>query len=149
MYILRGTTCQTDPKFSKYQGRQSMGNAVAALTMLRIYKSKVWIPRLVNLILKYGDHYYRDAMVSIPRTQSLKLSNFQRKTEMEKRFFSPVIQDYVVVGRLQSPDYDVIDLLPALENYLIDNDCCVVLGPLTLAIWVEDEYYYWFDPSER
>ncbi|XP_023310426.1 uncharacterized protein LOC111691585 [Anoplophora glabripennis] len=149
VFILKGTTCQTDPKFSKYEGRQSMGNAISALIMLRFCKSRTWVPRLVNTILKYGDLLYRDAMISIPRTQSLKLSDFQRKTEYEKKFFSPLIQDYVIVGKLQSPDYDVLDLLPALENYLIDHECCVVLGPITLAVWVEDGFYYWFDPNER
>lgn len=104
---------------------------------------------MVNTILRYGDLLYRDAMTSIPRTQSLKLSNFQRKTEYENRTFSPEVKDYEVVGKLQSLDYDVLDLLPALENYLIDNECCVVLGPLTMAVWVEDGYYYWFDPNER
>lgn len=126
-----------------------MGNAISALIMLRFYKSKIWVPRMVNTILRYGDLLYRDAMTSIPRTQSLKLSNFQRKTEYENRTFSPEVKDYEVVGKLQSLDYDVLDLLPALENYLIDNECCVVLGPLTMAVWVEDGYYYWFDPNER
>ncbi|KAJ8954144.1 hypothetical protein NQ318_005738 [Aromia moschata] len=147
--IIRAKTCQTDPNFSKYKGRQGMGNAISALTMLRLNKSKVWVPHTLNTILKYGDLYYRDAMISIPRTQSLKLSNFQRKTEMEGQKFAPVVEDYVVVGQLQSKDYDVLDLFPALESYLVDHECCVIIGPITLAVWIEDGKFYMFDPNER
>ncbi|XP_074039685.1 uncharacterized protein [Leptinotarsa decemlineata] len=147
--ILRASTCQTDPSFSKYQGRQSMGNAISALIMLRFYKSKVWVPKILNTILRYGDSLYRDAMITIPRTQSLKLSNFQRKTEYEGKMFSPVIEDYAVVGKLQSQEYDVLDLFPALEKFLVDNESCVILGPLKLAVWVEDKKFFMMDPNER
>ncbi|KAG5863093.1 hypothetical protein JTB14_031714 [Gonioctena quinquepunctata] len=147
--IIRASTCQTDPKFSKYLGRQSMGNAISALIMLRFYKSRFWVPKVLNTILKYGDLLYRDAMITIPRTQSLKLSNFQRKTEYEERKFSPIIDDYVVVGKLQSQEYEVLDLLPALEKFLTDNENCVILGPITLAVWVEDGKFFTFDPNER
>ncbi|CAH1118614.1 unnamed protein product [Phaedon cochleariae] len=147
--ILRASTCQTDPNLSKYLGRQSMGNAISALIMLRFFKSRVWVPKILNTVLKYGDLLYRDAMITIPRTQSLKLSNFQRKTEYEARKFLPVIDDYVVVGKLLSQDFEVLDLHPALESFLVDNDCCVILGPITLAVWVEDGRYYMFDPNER
>lgn len=147
--ILRGTTCQTDKKLSKYEGRQSMGNALSALIMLRLYNSVDWVPKIVNTILKNGDMLYRDAMVSIPRTQSLKLSNFQRKTEYEGKLFLPLIEDYAVVGKLHSQDYDVLDLHPALESFLVDNVCCVIVGPLTLAVWIEDKRFFMFDPNER
>lgn len=147
--ILRGTTCQTDRKLSKYEGRQSMGNAISALIMLRLYNSTDWVPKIIDTILKNGDLLYRNAMVSIPRTQSLKLSNFQRKTEYEGKYFLPLIEEYSVVGKLRSQDYDVLDLLPALESFLTDNDCCVIVGPTTLAVWIENEHFFLFDPNER
>nr|CAI5839704.1 unnamed protein product [Callosobruchus analis] len=147
--ILRASTSQTDPKLSKYLGRQSMGNAISALIMLRFHKSRVWIPKILNSVLRYGDLLYRDAMITIPRTQSLKLSNFQKKTEYEGKNFMPLIEDYVVVGRLQSQDFEVFDLGPALETFLADHECCVIIGPLTLAVWFEDGKYYMFDPNDR
>ncbi|CAH2003564.1 unnamed protein product [Acanthoscelides obtectus] len=147
--ILRASTCQTDPKLSKYLGRQSMGNAISVLIMLRFHKSRVWIPKILNTVLKYGDLLYRDAMITIPRTQSLKLSNFQKKIQYEGKNFMPVIDDFVVIGRLQSQDFEVFDLGPALEAFLADHDCCVVIGPITLAVWVEDGKYYMFDPNDR
>nr|CAH7728598.1 unnamed protein product [Callosobruchus chinensis] len=147
--ILRASTSQTDPKLSKYLGRQSMGNAISALIMLRFHKSRVWIPKILNSVLRYGDLLYRDAMITIPRTQSLKLSNFQKKTEYEGKNFMPIVEDYVVVGRLQSQDFEVFDLRPALETFLADHECCVIIGPLTLAVWFEDGKYYMFDPNDR
>lgn len=59
MGILRASTCQTNPNFSKYLGRQSMGNALSALVMLRLCKSKHWIPKIVDNILKYGETLFR------------------------------------------------------------------------------------------
>lgn len=59
MGILRASTCQTNPNFSKYLGRQSMGNALSALVMLRLCKAKHWIPKIVDNILKYGETLYR------------------------------------------------------------------------------------------
>lgn len=126
-----------------------MGNAISALIMLRLYNSIDWVPSIVNKILNNGDRLYRDAMVSIPRSQSLKLSNFQRKTEYEGNLFSPVIEDYSLVGRLQSQDFDVLDLYTALDNFLSDNVCCVIVGPLTVAIWIETGKLFMFDPNER
>lgn len=147
--ILRATTCQTDLKFSKYEGRQSMGNAISALVMLKFYKALNWSTKIVNTVLKNGDLLYRDAMVSIPRTQSLKLSNFQRKTEYEGKWFLPVIEDFSIIGKLRSQDYDVLDLQPALETFLSENICCVIVGPLTMAVWTENGLFLIFDPNER
>ncbi|XP_050312068.1 uncharacterized protein LOC126747451 [Anthonomus grandis grandis] len=147
--ILRGSTCQTNPNFSKYLGRQSMGNALSALIMLRICKSKHWVPKIVDTILKYGETLYRDAMLSIPRTHTLRLINFPEKIEYEGKKFTPVIDEYALVGQMQTQDYDVLDLGPALEEFLTDHDACIVLGPLVLAIWVEDGMFYMFDPNER
>ncbi|XP_056633874.1 uncharacterized protein LOC130443328 [Diorhabda sublineata] len=147
--IMRADTHQTDPNFSRYKGRQSMGNAISSLIMLKFYKSRYWVPALLNKILKYGDLLYRDAMITIPRTQELKLSNFQKKTEYWDRKFTPKIEDFVVVGRLISSNFEVLDLLSALDSYLIENSCCVIIGPITLSIWIEDGKFYSFDPNGR
>ncbi|XP_030747483.1 uncharacterized protein LOC115875982 isoform X2 [Sitophilus oryzae] len=147
--ILRGNTCQTNPEFSKYEGRQSMGNAMSALVMLRLCKSKHWIPRIVNSILEHGDILFRNAMINIPRTHSLRLSNFSKRLEYEGKYFIPNIEEYALVGQLHSQDYDVLDLGPALDEMLTVHDCCIILGPLILAVWIEDGLYYMFDPNER
>ncbi|XP_028139261.2 uncharacterized protein LOC114333567 isoform X2 [Diabrotica virgifera virgifera] len=147
--IIRAGTHHADPSFSKYKGRQSMGNAISALTMLKFHKSKHWVPSLLNKILKHGDLLYRDAMITILRSQELKLSNFQKKTEYLEKVFMPKIEDFVVIGRLTSNDFEVLDLLTALESFLIDHICCVIIGPITLAVWVEDGKFYSFDPNGR
>ncbi|XP_060534309.1 uncharacterized protein LOC132706789 [Cylas formicarius] len=147
--ILRGSTYQTDPKFTKYAGRQSMGNALSALLMLRLCKSKFWLPNTIDAVLQYGDILYRNAMLTIPRSQTLRLSNFPKRVEFHGRYFTPVIEECVTVGQLQSQEYDVLDLERGLEEFFVDNDCCIVLGPQTLAVWIEDGVYYMFDPDER
>ncbi|CAG9853719.1 unnamed protein product [Phyllotreta striolata] len=147
--IMRAGTHIKDPNFTKYMGRQVMGDAISALIMLKFWKSKHWVPVLLNKILKFGDLLYRDAMISIPRTQSLKLSNFQKKSEYMGKYFLPIVEDYVVVGRLSSKEFEVLDLFGALESFLIENQCCVIIGPIVLAVWVEDGYIYMFDPNQR
>ncbi|XP_076256073.1 uncharacterized protein LOC143193632 [Rhynchophorus ferrugineus] len=149
MEIIRGNTAQTIPTFSKYVGRQSMGNAMSALIMLRLCKSKHWTPSIVNNLLEYGDRLFKEAMSNIPRTHSLRLSNFSRKTEYEKKLFMPEIDEYAIIGQMQSQEFTLLDLEPALNEILADYDCCVLLGPQVLAVWLEDGYYYMFDPNER
>lgn len=39
--------------------------------------------------------------------------------------------------------------MPALREFFSENDACIVLGPLTLAVWMENQAYYMFDPNER
>lgn len=88
-------------------------------------------------------------MVNIPRTHTLRLADFPTKIEYEGRKFTPEIDEYAVVGQLQSQEYDILDLGQALDEFLTDNDCCIVLGPQILAVWIEDGVYYMFDPNER
>ncbi|XP_019769617.1 uncharacterized protein LOC109544047 isoform X1 [Dendroctonus ponderosae] len=149
MGILRASTSQMDPNFSKYMGRESMGNALSALIMLRLHKSKHWVPRLVDTVLRYGELLYRDAMLSIPRTHSLRLSNFPSKIEYEGKKFTPIIDEYAVVGQMHSQEYEILDLGAALDDFLTDFDCCIVQGPQIIAFWVEDGVYYMFDPNDR
>lgn len=88
-------------------------------------------------------------MLSIPRTHSLRLNNFPAKIEYEGRKFTPIIDEYAVIGQMQSQDYDILDLEPALNDFLTDHDCCVLLGPQIMALWIEDGVYYMFDPNGR
>lgn len=88
-------------------------------------------------------------MVNIPRTHTLRLADFPIKIEYEGRKFSHEIDEYALVGQLQSQEYDILDLGQALDDFLTDNDCCIVLGPQILAVWIEDGVYYMFDPNER
>ncbi|KAL1502116.1 hypothetical protein ABEB36_007308 [Hypothenemus hampei] len=147
--ILRATSCQTDPNFSKYKGRQSLGNALSALMMLRLCKAKHWVPKTIDMVLKYGDLLFRDAMLNIPRTHSLRLSDFPEKVQYEGNTFTSEIDEYALIGQLENQEFDILDLKSALEEFLADYDCCIILGPQTLAIWVEDDRYYMFDPNER
>lgn len=88
-------------------------------------------------------------MVSIPRSRNLKLSDFPKKIEYEGKYFTPDIDEYAAIGQMQSQQYDILDLEPALDEFLTENDCCVIQGPQILAVWVEDEVFYMFDPNER
>lgn len=43
----------------------------------------------------------------------------------------------------------MLDLLPALKEFFSDNDACILYGPIILAVWMENQSYYMFDPNER
>lgn len=147
--ILQASTCQTDPNFSKYNGRQTIANAISALTMLRLYPSNIWVKRTLDTILRYGDIYFHDMMASKEKDKPVLLKNFEMKLYMEPREFQPVFEEYAAVGQLNAQESSVLDLLPALENILIDHETCIIFGPLIVAVWIENNWFYMFDPNER
>lgn len=149
MGILRATVHQSDPKYSKYAGQQSVGVAVMALTMLRIYKTKTWIPKILDNILSAGTLLYREIVKSIGSNEVVELSHIPEKIELDKKQFTPDIEEFSVIGKLRSQSDDVLDLLPALEEFFKKNDTCIICGPNILAVWQEDGNYYMFDPNER
>lgn len=149
MGILRASVHQSDGRFTTLKGTQSLGNAFAALAMLRLHKSREWIKRILDDVLKMGDAIYRDSVRQRRAGEKLRVSTMCPKITIEERDFEPAVDEYTVVGRLQSTNDGVLDLLPALGEFFRNNDTCVITGPLTLAVWLEDGLFYMFDPNER
>ncbi|GJQ78158.1 hypothetical protein Trydic_g2490 [Trypoxylus dichotomus] len=149
--ILRASTHQCDPNFTKYPGKQSIANAVAAVGMLRQCKSKYWTSNMLDDILKTGEVIYHDSMKALRRTPNatMKVTNVCKMFVINENVYTPQIEDLTIVGKLNSQTDDMLDLLPALKEFFTENGACILLGPLTLAIWLENEMYYMFDPNER
>lgn len=147
--ILRATSHQGEKRFGKEAGQQSLSNAIIALTMLRFYKTKTWIPRILDEIINVGNDLHLEILAKLQPTEELCLERVPERIVLREKEFTPDIEEYALIGRLQSNDDEVLDLLPALEQFLRDNDATVINGPLSLAVWVEDGCYYMFDPNER
>lgn len=43
------------------------------------------------------------------------------------------------IGQLESVEYDVLDLYRALEFFFESQSCGMIEGPVTVAVWKEDE----------
>ncbi|XP_044260521.1 uncharacterized protein LOC123008654 [Tribolium madens] len=140
--ILRASTHQRDPRFTRNNGTQALGNAMAALTMLRQYKSKQWIRKILDDILKLGEVIHHES-------KSLPKGDFIEKIILNDKEYSPKIEKYGCVGRLTSDDDKIFNLEQAVTNVLIDTDCCILIGPNIVALWRENGRYYMFDPDER
>ncbi|EFA04883.1 hypothetical protein TcasGA2_TC014944 [Tribolium castaneum] len=140
--ILRASTHQRDPRFTRNNGAQAMANAMAALTMLRQYKSKQWIRKILDDILKLGEVIHHESK-SLPKGQIVD------KITLNDKEYSPKIDKYGCVGRLTSDDDKIFNLEQAVTNVLIDTDCCILIGPNIVALWRENGRYYMFDPDER
>ncbi|RZC38818.1 uncharacterized protein BDFB_004743, partial [Asbolus verrucosus] len=140
--ILRASTHQCDPKFTRYLGAQGLANAVAALTMLRQHKSKSWIRAVLDDILKLGEVIHHDS-------KKLPPGQIATKVTLKDKDYAPKIDRYGTIGRLQSDVDKILSLDQALGNFLLDNDCCILVGPVIAAIWKEDDRFFMFDPNER
>jgi hypothetical protein len=140
--ILRASTHNKDPKFTRYLGAQSLGDAVAALTMLRQHKSKHWIRTILDEVLKLGEVIHHDS-------KDLSAGQVPTKITLNEKNYSPKIEKISAMGRLESSDDKILNLEQALRDVLIDSDCCILMGPSIIAIWKEDNRYYMFDPEER
>lgn len=117
--------------------------------MLRVRKSKSWVPKVVDDLVKHGALLHREIKKSLGDGQRVKLKNIPNKIILENESFSPEIVEYHIIGKLQSSVDEVLDLLPALKEFFSENDTCVICGPLLLAVWCEDGVYYMYDPNER
>lgn len=146
MGILRGTTHQSDSRVTTFAGSQRLANALASLAMLQRWKSRVWVPRIIDQILRTGNRLYAEIMRNIEG--ELHLTDIT-KIRIDEIDYAPQIDEYSTIGRLQSEEPDVLDLLPALQEFLSDHEACVIVGPLVVSVWYEDGYYYMFDPNER
>lgn len=138
-----------DPKFGKYAGAQSVSIAVMALTTLRLYKTKTWVPKILDNILNVSTLFHRDMTKNLRNDEVVELCHIPEKITLEKKNFAPEIDEFAVIGKLRSTVDDVLDLLPALQEFFKNNDTCVICGPNILAVWQEDGNYYMFDPNER
>lgn len=118
--------------------------------MLRLHKTKTWIPRILDEVIEAGYNLHVEILANLPSSETLvRLVNIPEKITLREQEFAPDIDEYALIGRMQSTEDEVLDLLPALEEFLRDNDACVINGPLSLAIWMESGLYYMFDPNER
>lgn len=149
MGILRGTFHQNEHKFGKSAGQQSVSQAIMAIAMLRVHKAKTWIQRTVDEVLKNGAQLHGEVSKGLGDGQIVKLKHVPDKIKIDDREFSPDITEYAVLGKLLSPVGEVLDLLPALQDFFRDCDTCIICGPLLLAVWCENQLYYMFDPNER
>ncbi|XP_022903715.2 uncharacterized protein [Onthophagus taurus] len=147
--ILRGTMHQADPKFMKCAGKQSITMAVSAVSMLRIFSSKYWTSTVLDEILRNGNQMYRESMKTFPGEPVLKITTLCETIKIEEKVFAPKIALFRAVGKLGSDSEEILDLLRALKELFLEEDVCIVLGPLTLAIWRTKGHYYMFDPNER
>ncbi|KAF2888220.1 hypothetical protein ILUMI_17953, partial [Ignelater luminosus] len=146
--ILRASTFQGDTRFSTFKGKQSIANALAALSMLRIHKSKYWFRRILDEILLLGEDIHKTTIKRL-KEKTLKLTTMCDRICLQENIFTPEVEEFTIVGKLQSRKDDILDLLPALQEFFRNNDTCVIIGPIVLAVWKEDGVYYMFDPNER
>ncbi|KAK5638441.1 hypothetical protein RI129_012736 [Pyrocoelia pectoralis] len=149
MGILHASTHQCDVRYTKHRGKQAAANAISAIAMLRLSKSRRWFRKVVDEILKYGERIYGDSIKSGPTERPLKVSEVSKSLQVGERMFVSEVEEYTTIGKLKSRKSGVLDLLPALEEFFRNNQTCVVTGPLTVAMWVEDGKFYTFDPNER
>lgn len=119
------------------------------LAMLRIRKAKTWIPKVLDDILDEGTKLYREITKKFPGNATVEMSHVPEKITLENKQFAPDIEEFSIIGKLRSQADDVLDLLPALEEFFIENDTCIINGPSVLAVWQEDGNYYMFDSCER
>lgn len=117
--------------------------------MLRIYKSKTWVSKILDHIISEGTLLYRDIVKAIGENTTVEMSHVPEKITLQKQDFTPDIEEFAVIGKLRSQSDDVLDLLPALQEFFKKNDTCIICGPNMLAVWQEDGTYYMFDPNER
>lgn len=69
--IMRAKYHQNDPNFSRYAGKQSLANAVAAITMLREHKSRYWIKKTLDEVLVIGEQIYGESKKNLIGDQVL------------------------------------------------------------------------------
>lgn len=149
MGILRAATHQEDPNFTKYPGTQSIANAVSAIAMLNLQKSKYWTPHIVNLILKTAEQVHHDMKKLLQGDEILTVAKVCKKITFEEASFTPDIEEFSLIGQMQSSKDEFLDLLPALQEFFREHDACIINAPLTLALWQEEDVYYMYDPNER
>ncbi|KAL3271898.1 hypothetical protein HHI36_022368 [Cryptolaemus montrouzieri] len=149
MGIIRASTHQTDPKFSRFRnGEQSLSQAVAALVMRRCFPTCQWIKKFVNDILKLGETIHHKSLKDKPEGP-FRLSNIVNQIVHPPGKYTLDFEELALLGKLESERPGLLDLLPALMTFLRTYDCCIINGPCTLAVWYEDNRYYMYDPNER
>lgn len=122
MGILRSIYHQNDTGFSKNAGKQSLANAVAAIAMLREYKARHWISRIVDNILITGEIIYLDSKKNLVEDQLLGIKELTDKIKINENEYKPIIEETTVIGRLNSVAFESLDLTGALEEFFTDHD---------------------------
>ncbi|XP_968612.4 uncharacterized protein LOC657031 [Tribolium castaneum] len=137
--ILRASTHQNDPRFSQ---NQDSSNALAALCMLRLHKSKFWNRDILNQILKLGELFHTE-WCNFPNIDD-RPHNFT----IEDKKYQPGL-DHSVVGCVNSSQPNILSLGEALSNHFLDHDCAfLVIDTKRQAFWREDGKFYLFEPNE-
>lgn len=147
--ILRASTHQCDPSFTRYMGKQSIANATSAICMLRQLKSRYWTQNTVNQILKVAEQIHHDTKKPLEYGETITPVKLCKKVCIGDSCYTPVAEDYTIIGQLQSNQPELLDLLPALQEAFRLSDGFILTGPITLAVWQEDGVYYMYDPNER
>lgn len=119
--IMRARHHQNDPTFSRYYGRQSLANAVAAISMLREHKSRFWIKMMLDEILITGEQIYFDSKRNL-NGGVLGIRELTNCIKINQSMYTPDIEEMSVIGRLSSNKFEILDLLPALEEFFTLND---------------------------
>ncbi|KAK9886347.1 hypothetical protein WA026_015864 [Henosepilachna vigintioctopunctata] len=153
MGIIRASTHQMDKNFSRFRdGEQSISQAVAALVMRRDRPSQQWIKKLVNEILKLGETIHHQSLKEMKKKNisgPFELSHIIEKIVHPPGEYTMDFEEQAILGKLDSDREGVLDLYPALVTFLRTYDCCIINGPIVLAVWFEGSRYYMYDPNER
>lgn len=129
--ILRGNLHQNDLQFTKNGGKQSLANAVAALAMLKEYKSRHWISRIVDDILITGELLYLESRKNLEDNQPMEIKYLAEKLRINSNEYQPFIEPVTVVGKLNSSSFECFPLTNALEEFFTDHDTgknCIFLS---------------------
>lgn len=122
MGILRSQYHQNDKNFTKYPGKQSLANAIAAIAMLRQYKSRIWISKIVDDILIAGEIYYMDCKKHMSEPGELSIKDLRDKIQIGHKVYKPKVDEAGIVGRLNSLTFQLLDLPEALEEFFATHD---------------------------
>ncbi|KAJ3650838.1 hypothetical protein Zmor_016916 [Zophobas morio] len=110
--------------------------------MLRQYRAKQWVRNVLDDVLRLGEHIHHDMKKLTP-------GYIPEKVTLYETGYSPKMERYGVVGLIESEDDKSLNLSQALNNALIDIDCCILNGPHIVAVWKQENKFYMFDPEER
>ncbi|XP_065167903.1 uncharacterized protein [Atheta coriaria] len=147
--IMLAETHQDDPEFERCYSLKDFCMALGAIVHLRENKAKYWTTRIVTNCLRLGLRICIQSLILIKPDHILKVQNIIKKIELNEKNFTPEIQQYGAIGKLQSQDSAILDLLPAIREVLSEHDAIIIQGPLVVAIWKEEDLFYLFDAHER
>lgn len=118
-----------------------------ALGMLKIYKSKVWTTEIVDQILDYGHKLYKQSFYKLGNSgdKLIILKDVVKDFIIFERKFSAEVQHSSIIGMLNS---DQLDFAQGVVDFFREYDTGIIQGPITVAIWQEEDLYYMLDSYE-